>query len=91
MDYSTGARDSGPVQFERQPESDPFDLEKRVNEVRGKKNALDAIGSRGQLSNSISLQPQRAESSLGQVVTSWVLKQGDSCQDFAQPLCGLSM
>lgn len=47
VDYSTGARDSGPVQFERQPEHDPFDLEKRVNEVRGKKNALDAIGSRG--------------------------------------------
>ena len=48
VDYSTGARDSGPVQFERQPEHDPFDLEKHVNEVRGgHKNALDAIGSRG--------------------------------------------
>ena len=49
MDYSTGARDDGPVQFERQPENDPFDLGKHVDEVRGRKNALDAIGSRGRL------------------------------------------
>lgn len=49
MDYSTGARDDGPVQFERQPENDPFDLVKRVDEVRGKKNPLDAIGSKGRV------------------------------------------
>ena len=60
VDYSTGGRDDGPVQFERQPEVDPFDLEKHVNEVRGKKNALDAIGSRGALSAKILLEPLQA-------------------------------
>ena len=49
VDYSTGARgSSGPVQFERQQEQDPFGLDKYANEVRaGRKNALDGIGSGG--------------------------------------------
>ena len=49
VDYSTGARgSSGPVQFERQQEQDPFGLDKYANEVRaGRKNALDGIGAGG--------------------------------------------
>ena len=49
LDYSTGARDSGPVQFERDQEADPFGLDSIIDEVKGggKKNALDAIGRGG--------------------------------------------
>lgn len=49
VDYSTGAGgSSGPVQFERQQEQDPFGLDKYATDVRaGKKNALDGIGSGG--------------------------------------------
>ena len=50
MDYSTGARGSGPVQFERQAEEDPFGLDQHVSNVRAKRNALDGIGTRGSLS-----------------------------------------
>ena len=53
MDYTTtGARSSGPVQFERDAaEADPFGLDRHITDVRAgkRKNALDGIGGGGQM------------------------------------------
>ncbi|KAK9811770.1 hypothetical protein WJX72_009762 [[Myrmecia] bisecta] len=49
VDYSTSGRDAGPVQFEKEPEADPFGLDQFISNVRTgkKKGALDEIGGGG--------------------------------------------